>query len=305
MRAPIWLTIALFPFVAFAKPGQCLGRGTAQWMVDETLVAVANPEGFENQLRANACLPLTDRPGLLFDYTQVETGFFSYTSPVYVHLGTYAAISPLSFLTIRGDAAGLVIWPLPMDGAGYFSMPGYQKSLANVALPARDATSSSGLNLTLSATLQGALPLSRWLRIVATDTFAADYFYVSGGEYYVNQRRDVVLRKSDVLLKNTAFFAVDVLASSEVTVRLGAIDDLTWVPGSGELQNIASAFVSVPIRRDGLLRDIEPYVRAGAYTAHGWRSGFTVMAGVSLAWAMPMERSASPAASVQLADAAM
>jgi hypothetical protein len=43
----------------------------------------------------------------------------------------------------------------------------------------------------------------------------------------------------------------------------------------------------VPIRRDQLLRDIEPYLRLGAYTAHGWRTGATLMAGVSVAWALP------------------
>ena len=46
----------------------------------------------------------------------------------------------------------------------------------------------------------------------------------------------------------------------------------------------------MPIRRDADLRDIEPFLRAGAYTAHGWRTGLTLMAGLSPAWALPMER---------------
>ena len=51
-----------------------------------------------------------------------------------------------------------------------------------------------------------------------------------------------------------------------------------------------SGGLSLPIRRDADLRDIEPFLRAGAYTAHGWRTGLTLMAGLSLAWALPMER---------------
>ncbi len=72
----------------------------------------------------------------------------------------------------------------------------------------------------------------------------------------------------------------------------GAIDDLTFVPGSGELENQLFGFLSVPIRRDADLRDIEPFVRAGVYTAHGWRQGFTLIGGISLTWALPMERRA-------------
>lgn len=257
-------------------------------MVDETLLLLANPEGFENQLRANACWPLIDRPGIMFDYAQLETGIFSYLSPVYVHQGAYVAVSPLSVLTVRADLAGLVIWPLPLDGAGYFELPGYQRDLSAVAFPASAARASHGVNGTLSVNLQGAVPLSGWLDLIVTDTFAADWFWVNGGAFYLNQRRDVVLRRSDVLLKNTAFLLFDFKVGRGVSLRAGAVDDLTFVPGSGEVQNIVSGFFSVPIRREGELRDLEPYVRAGGYTAHGWRRGFFVMLGISLAWAYPL-----------------
>ena len=39
----------------------CLGTGRPLVIVDETLIGLINPEGFENQLRTALCLPLGDR----------------------------------------------------------------------------------------------------------------------------------------------------------------------------------------------------------------------------------------------------
>ena len=291
MLIGLWTAASLLSAApALAEPQQCLGRGDSRWLVDQTLNVLVNPTAFENQLRVNACLPLTKRPGILFDYAQFETGFFNYISPVYVHVGTYASITPLSFLQFRADVAGLVIWPLPLDAAGYFGMDGYEHEVPDAMLPAANARSAMGANVTLSVNLQGAVPLTSWLELQVSNSFAGDYFYVGDKPYYFNQRRDIVLRQSDWLIKNTAFLMAEIRASPAVAVRLGAVDDLTFVPGSGELENQLFAFASVPIRRDADLRDIEPFVRAGAYTSHGWRKGFTMIAGISLAWALPMEK---------------
>ena len=274
---------------ALAEPSQCLGRGKAQWMLDSTLLGVVNPIGVEEQVRANACLPLIDRPGLLFDYTSFDAGLFSYVSPVFAHVGGYVSVSPLSFLVLRADAAAVGIWPLPMDGAGYFEVKGYRGMVTDAEMPAAKARSSSGANVTFTATLQGAVPLSPRLELEAADAFGADWWLVGDRPYYVNQRRDVVLARSDWLIKNTATLILAVQASRDVSVHLGAIDDLTWVPASNVAINQLTGFFSVFIRRDAQLRDIEPFVRAGAYTQRGdTRQGFTLMFGISLGWAVPV-----------------
>lgn len=286
----ILTAVALASSLAAAEPQQCLGRGKAQWQVDETLVVQVNPVGPENQARANLCLPLFDRPGILFDYTQFDVGFFSYVSPVYAHLGPYVAITPLSFVQFRLDVSGLVQWPLPLDGAGYYALPGYTRDYQDTSLPAAAARGAAGLNVTFSTTLQGAVPLTDRLELEATTTGAADYWNVGTGPAYVNLRRDMVMKQSDLLLKNTGFVFLDLKATETFSVQLGVSDDLTYVPGSGALLNIVSGVIKVLLRRDRDLRDIEAFVRLGAYTQHPFREGFTLLGGLSMGWAFPNER---------------
>ncbi len=286
--------LLLWSSVALAEREQCLGRGSKQWLIDETLVVMINPEGPENQLRANYCRPLYEREGLLFDYAALEYGVFNYVSPVYTHGGAYVSITPLSFIQLRADVAGVFIWPIPLDGAGYYGKTGYQKNFSDVTMPAADGRFSGGLNVTLYLNLQGELPLSSRVSLQATNEFAADYWRVGDRPYWVNLRRDVVLKQSDWVIKDTGFLGTSIKLDPRWSLRVGAADDLTWVPRSGYVGNVLGGFASLPFRRDGLFRDVEPFVRVGAYTAHGFRTGVQVFTGFSVAWALPYEQAQEP-----------
>ena len=290
MRRAVAVIAMLWAPLALAKPEQCLGHGTSQWIIDETLVATANPDGPENQLRVAVCRPLYDRPGILFDYAALEYGVFSYVSPVYVHQGAYVAITPLSFMSLRADAAGVFIWPLPLSGAGYYGKTGYVKTFNDSDLKAGDARFAGGLNLTFTLTLQGEVPLTDRVRLQAVNSFSGDYWYVGDQPYWVNLRRDVVLAKSDWLIKENVFAGLAIELDPRWTLRVGAVDDVNWVPRAGYLANILAGFVSLPFRREGLFRDVEPFVRLGAYTAHAFRTGAQLFTGISVAWAFPYER---------------
>src|SRR5689334_22412480 len=88
-RARIVVGLLLVSSVATAAPEQCLGTGRTQNILDVTLLGVANPVGLEHQVRFSVCVPLIRRPGLLFDYTQVEVGLYQYLSPVCVIHGAF------------------------------------------------------------------------------------------------------------------------------------------------------------------------------------------------------------------------
>jgi hypothetical protein len=288
--APLCASAALLLFAAaaMAEPRQCLGYGSAQRVVDNNLVGVVNPDGFEDQLKADRCWPLDLGPGLLFDFAQFETGVFTYVSPIYANLGAYAALAPLSFLELRAEVAGVMYWPLPLDGAGYFGRDTWTRFVPDTEMPARDGRAAAGLNVTLAVNLQAQIPLAGPVQLVVTNSTAFDYWNLGPRAFYLNARRDFVMARSDYLWKNTAFLMLEIAAAPGIGVRLGATDDLCFQPRYSVLSNIVSGWASVPMRRDGgELRDIEPYVRAGAYTSHGWRHGFQLMFGVSLAWAWP------------------
>lgn len=266
---------------ALAEPRQCLGTGGTLVILDETFVVSLAPDGFENQLKVARCAPLIRKDGVLFDHSSWDVGAFNYLSPIYDMQGVTAAMIPLSFLELRVDAAAIGMWTLPLEGAGYFAASGYGADPKHQ--PPEDARSTWGANLTFSARLQaeGAFFHDTF---VFTHLFQADCWFMNGGSHYFNPRRDVVLARSDVLLKNITNVQFRIQASESVGIQLGAQNDFTYVPASGYAANIIGLFVSVPIRREhGRLRDLEPFVRLGAHT-HGYRTGFQLFGGISLAW---------------------
>lgn len=273
------------PGVARAAASQCLGTGGSLLILDETFVVSLAPDGFENQLKASLCKPLIQRPGILFDYSSWDIGAFNYLSPIYDQQGVTVGIMPLSFLELRVDASALAIWSLPLEGAGYFDFPDYTTRFTEKEMPATRARSAWGANVTFSARLQAEVPVFND-HLVVTNTVQLDHWYVGDASHYYNARRDVVLARSDWLVKNIAILVFKVRASSTVALQFGVQNDLTWVPASGYVGNILGAFLSVPIRRQGRLRDLEPFVRFGAYTHHAYRSGFQLFGGLSLAWGL-------------------
>jgi len=288
LRRVVLLALVGLSAEAAAAASQCLGTGGSLLIFDETFVVSLAPDGAENQLKATLCKPLIQRPGLLFDYSSWDISAFNYLSPIYDQQGVTVGVVPLSFLELRVDASALAIWTLPLEGAGYFAFPGYTTHFTEKEMPASRARSAYGANVTLSARLQGEVPVFDD-KLVLTNTFQLDYWHVGDASHYYNARRDVVLARSDWLVKNNATLLFKVRASSTVSLQFGVQDDLTWVPASNYVANIVGAFLSVPIRRQGRLRDLEPFVRLGAYTHHAHRVGFQLFGGLSLAWGLPVE----------------
>ncbi len=283
----VFVLVAALGSVAHAAPAQCLGTGGSLVIVDETLVISLAPDGFENQVKSTLCVPLIQRPGILFDYSSWDVGLFNYVSPIYDQQGITLGLVPLSFIELRADVSAVGMWSLPLDGAGYFSFPGYTTRYTEKELPSSKAGSAYGLNVTVGARLQGELPVFND-HLVITNSFQIDYWHVGDGSHYYNARRDVILARSDWVVKNNANLMLKVKASSTVSMQFGVQDDFTFVPGSGYVANIIGFFFSLPIRREGTLRDIEPFIRLGTYTHHAYRSGFQLFGGISIAWGMPV-----------------
>lgn len=73
-------------------------------------------------------------------------------------------------------------------------------------------------------------------------------------------------------------------AGERLSLRVGATDDLSYVPASGYVANLVGFFSSVLLRRNGAPHDMEAFLRVAGYTAHAYREGVAVMAGISAAW---------------------
>lgn len=253
-----------------ARTGKhCLDEPYTRFTISHTLAGQINPLGSEQQLIASLCVPLIKTPGILFDYTHFEVGLSNYLSPSYDHQGAFIAIAPLSVLKLRAEVAGLYIWTIPTDGAGYFSFPGYNADFSEDTRPHQRAGTAGGAVVGLSATLQGAVPLPKDLKILITDTFLAEYWVVGDKDYYYNLRRDAILAQTDWAAKNSGAVLLEVPFSSNVSLRVGVTDEITFVPRSGFVNNVAAGIATLLVNRlTSVVRNFQPFVRVGVYTHH-------------------------------------
>ena len=276
--------LALGRAVANAAPHHCLDEPGRKLILDETLIGVANPDGVENQLKLSMCWPLFEQDGLLFDYTNVEAGLYNNLSPIYVQQGAFVAVTPLSLLVLRAEVALVQYWSLPIDGAGYYAVAGYDADYRDTALPAADAIAATGVQAGASATLQGQVALAQHVSLAATATMNPEYWSVGSGAFWFNQRRDLILGRHDWLVKSSAAILL-VLHRARTTARVGAFDDLTVVPRSGYVANIVGGVAMIDFRHvTPSLHEVTGFVRIGAYTDHAFRHGVTALLGVSGVW---------------------
>jgi hypothetical protein len=256
-----------------ASVGQhCFGENQRKWVAAATLVGAIAPKGLEAQLQIGRCLPLFTTPGALFDYTNFQYGLTGYLSPVYVMPGAFVSIAPLSVVELRAEAEYIRQWPIGLDAAGYFPMASYDSPWKS--LPAADARSAQGYTANFTANLQAELPLAARWSLVALNTASYQFWQLGDAPYYYNARNDFLMARREWMLRDMALVMVSHELSARVKVRFGLCDDLSWVEGSGYVQNVVAALVTGVIAGwPGPRSETQPFLRLGGYTAHEYRKG--------------------------------
>lgn len=282
------------------QPGtgaHCLGEEKTKLVLNHTLVGAVNPLGLENQLRLSVCTPLIRKPGILFDFTNLEVGLANYISPTHIHLGPYLNLTPLSFLVLRSEVTGFFIWPLPLPGAGFVPVQDYadfsEKTLDPPLTGPGSGRRAFGVRTALGVTLQGKIPLTSRLSLAIVNAFTSEYWYVRPVDEYLPgepqgffylARRDVVARTGgDWVVANTSAALLMIKAHENYVVRVGATNDLVAVPSSGYVGNIVAGVAAVLVRNvSTIARDLQLFVRVGGYTNHAYRGGITLAAGLDI-----------------------
>jgi hypothetical protein len=275
----------------------CLGEERTKLVLNHTVVGAVNPLGLENQLRLSMCTPLVRRPGLLFDFSNLEIGVANYISPTHIHLGPFLNVTPLSILVLRAEVTGLFIWPIPLPGAGYVPVDGYDKFSAMTLDPPLTGPGSGrrayGVRTALGATLQGQVPFGHGVSLAIVNSFTSEYWRVrpiepfeigeAQSHFYLARRDLVASADGDWILANTAVALVMIDIKKNYVVRLGVTDDLVAVPASGYIGNIVAGIAAVMVRNvSTLARNLQLFVRMGGYTNHGYREGITLAAGLDV-----------------------
>jgi hypothetical protein len=167
------------------------------------------------------------------------------------------------------------IWPLGLEGAGYYPMPSYAATFENEDVPAAAGQAAGGWNVRLISVLRGVLSLGP-ITLSAYETFFADWQEVGWSDFYLNVRHDLVSARADWVLGNEASLLVGLPVEGGPEIRIGAYDALRFAPGNpgtGHLVHQLGGIVMLVWERP--LPGIDAlsiFVRLGGYTHHAIRT---------------------------------
>jgi len=271
--------LAFLVVLALAAPASAQTRG----VVHQQLVLLLNPMGMQHQLDVGLRAPLGDQDALLFDGAHAEAGFTSRAAPVFAIQGGYLEVSPLSFLVLRAEMAGTVVWPIGMDGAGYYGLESYGADFDAQHLPGDAGGEATGWTVRLSGQLQGAVPLGDAGRLLLADRMTFQHDTQGDAPFYYSLEHDLVLARGDWVVHNDAF-ALAEFPVDDVRIAGGAYSNLRWVPRSDYVGHQVGPIVAVTFERvDTHVPSISAFVRGGYYTHHGARRDeLTVLGGLSV-----------------------
>lgn len=250
----------------------------------QRLLALLNPMGAEHRFDLSVRAAIGDQQDLFFDGAHWQVGATTFVSPVYAIGGGFVELAPFSFLVLKGEVMGAGVWPIGMQGAGHYALFSYQDPVRSPALPPEDGRTATGLFVGGNVTLQVAADVAEGARLFAVNELGLTFVSMGDAPFYYSMKHDLVLAREDYVLGNSAFVGVEVRCESDLLLRVGAYDDLRYVPASG--------YVGHQVGPIGMLRwdHVAPglagltlFLRAGGYTHHVIRAGeATILGGVAL-----------------------
>ena len=271
------LLAALLTLAPLSLPDAAL----AQVLVGhQRLVGVLNPIGAEHMVSvgARASLDLPDE--LLFGDTHVELGLVNYTSPIYSRTGGYFEIQPLAIAIVRAEVRQVSMWSIGMPGAGYY--PVLEGQVDGQGDELGEPGTATGIEAQVSVTVQGAVPLGD-LRLLAWDQLAYELIHLGDAARYASPRHDAVLMRDADVLTNSAMLLLGVPLTPQFELRVGAYDEVQWLPETGALTHQVGPLVALTVERPAPgVHELTPLIRAGVFTEGRRTAEFTLLLGLLL-----------------------
>lgn len=296
----------------------CLDEQKRKLMLEHVISGAHNPLGFENQFILTYCIPLTEKPSILFDPTKIELGLANYISPSSFHIGPTIRLVPLSFVTLRAEVTAFYIWPVPMQGAGYIETTNYQNfKEATANPPPGPAMDMYGIRAALGVTLQGSLPLGSKVEISLINGLTGEYWRAANDGrtrkfWYVARLDGIMHGRGDWALVNNVALLVSIKPHPNHAIRIGFTDSLLYIKGSDAygftlpttnpdgscplsvcrtglfgkyVANITAGVLAWSvIKLNNRAKHLDLFLRVGAFTRHAVRSGVTLAAGLGITY---------------------
>jgi hypothetical protein len=267
LRTALAIGALLVPSGAAAQP---------TLIAHQRLVALVNPFGAEHGFALGVRWERGDGVDPLREGTHLELGGVTYVSPLSQLSGAYLQFVPWAFLVLRAELMSLTQWPIGLDGAGYYAIPEYAAQASDQLLgpmPADEGAVAAGFDLQLSATLQLAARFGIWRPILlAQVTF--EHETLGDAPFHYDPRYDLVLARQDWMVASSSYAMIELAASSQVAIRIGAYDDLRFVPRSGYANHVLGPVAMLSLTElDAAVPEVLILVRAGAHLDDSRREG--------------------------------
>ena len=228
-------------------PPHCHGQHQGAWTFEDTIVTRTNNFGFANGIRVSRCWPLftdRDREGIMFALSNVEIGLVNWLAPVFLHLGGFASITPISLLTFGVEVTGYYWWPSTLTSTGHIAMEDYDDRFTSSGIlqnvPEEALEDAFGLNVVMSTTLRGRVRIgdisTGTVHFILANTLNFEYWRQGTDDYYWSLRADAIFAKSDWALTNRAVALFNLPVSPIHSLRIGLYDELLYSLGDTNLQ---------------------------------------------------------------------
>lgn len=270
---------------AEAEPAAARPRhDRARAILREELVLLLNPMGAQHRLDLGFRRETGDPDDLLTSGSHVEGGVATAVAPVFALGGGYLEVQPLSFLVLRGELYGAGVWPIGMVGAGHYGVSGYGADVHAENLPADAGGTATGWIGSVSATLQGAVPLGEGWRLLVTSQWGLTRTVLGDQPFYYSMRHDLVLAREDFVVTGTSFVGAEARLAADLVLRFGAYDDLRNVPASGYVGHQLGPLAMLEWEHlTPEIGSLAVFVRGGGYTHHVVREGeATILGGIAI-----------------------
>ncbi|MGE0788506.1 MAG: hypothetical protein AB7S26_22715 [Sandaracinaceae bacterium] len=277
------VVLALLPAGARAR---CVGHDEARWTAAQSLVLLLNPMGAEHNFRVGICVPLYRTDDAVLALNHFEAGVSTYLSPVYFVPGGYAQVAPASFWILRAEIHGLAVWPIPLNGAGYYPRSGYADSWMYDDLPADQGGSTGGLTVRFFSVLRGRVELTPSVAIVAFDATWTEVNLLADGGYWLDVRDDLIAASGDWIVANEGALLLQATLPEGVALRFGAYSALRANPRAEYVGHQVGPIAMLSLGRiDTHVDALSVFIRLGVYTHHRFRVGqAATMLGMSVDW---------------------
>lgn len=273
-RSPVAVSVAATLWLAALSlsPAHADAQRAPHLFAHQRLVGQVEPTGAEYLLSVGGRVSFDDGEPLSAG-THLEAGAIAYLSPVYAMTGGYLEVSPLAFLVFRAEVSSLALWPIGVDGAGFYPVEGDAADIRSNSLPGASGQAAMGVNVQLSMILQLAFDLGP-LRPIVWSQLTGEYERLGEQGFHFSPRYGAILAREEWMVASSSLLLLEISILEGVGLRLGAYDDLRAIPRSGALSHVLGPILMVSLTRlDPSVPEALVFLRAGAHLDETVRAG--------------------------------